>query len=43
MTLTSATLPIFKTGLANLAHCLEKAAKNASQRGFGPDALVPLR
>ena len=41
--MTNATLPIFKMGLANLAHCLEKAANNASQRGFSPDAFVPLR
>lgn len=43
MTLTNATLPILKMGLANLAHCLEKAANNSSQRGFSPDAFVPLR
>lgn len=43
MTLTNATLPIFRMGLANLAHCLVKAAKNASHRSFSPDAFVPLR
>jgi hypothetical protein len=43
MTLTNATLPILRMGLANLAHCLEKEANNASQRGFSPDAFVPLR
>ncbi len=42
-TLTHTTLPIFKTGLANLAHCLGRAAINASQRGFSPDAFVPMR
>lgn len=41
--MTNVTLPIFRMGLANLAHCLEKAANNASQRGFSPDAFVPLR
>lgn len=43
ITLTDATLPIFKMGLTNLAHCLDKAATNASQRSFNPDAFVPLR
>ena len=42
-TLTSATLPIFKTALANLAHCMSKAQTNAAQRGFSPDAFLPLR
>ena len=39
ITLTDASLPIFKMGLANLAHCLDKAASNASQRSFSPDAV----
>ncbi len=43
ITLTHATLPIFKMGLTNLAYCLDKAAANASQRSFSPDAFVPLR
>lgn len=43
MSLTNATLPIFTTTLANLAHCLDKAEANASQRGFSPDAFLPLR
>lgn len=42
-TLTSATLPVFKTGLTNLSHCLNKAAAYAEKRGFSPDAFVPLR
>jgi uncharacterized protein len=42
-TLTSATLPVFNAGLTNLAHCLNKAAANAEQRGFSPDAFVSLR
>ena len=41
--LTSATLPVFKAGLNNLSHCLNKAAANAEQRGFSPDAFVALR
>ena len=43
VTLTNATLPIFKLALNNLSHCLDKAAANAAQRGFSPDAFVPLR
>lgn len=43
ITLTSATLPIFKAGLTNLSHCLGKAAAHAEKRGFSPDAYVPLR
>ena len=43
ITLTDASLPIFKMGLANLAHCLNKASNNAAQRSFSPDAFVPLR
>lgn len=43
VTLTSATLPIFKTALTNLAHCMGKAQTNAAQRGFSPDAFMPLR
>jgi len=43
ITLTDASLPIFKMGLANLAHCLNKASGSASQRGFSPDGFVPLR
>lgn len=42
-TLTSATLPVFKTGLTNLSHCLDKATANARQRNFNPDAFIVLR
>ena len=43
LSLTNATLPIFTMTLANLAYCLDKAEANATQRGFGPDAFLPLR
>lgn len=43
ITLTDASLPIFKMGLANLAHCLDKAAANAAERSFSPDAFVSMR
>ena len=42
-TLTSATLPSFRTGLINLSHCLKKAAAHAEKRGFSADAYIPLR
>ncbi len=42
-TLTSATLPVFKAGLTNLSHCLNKAVANAAKRNFSPDAFVSLR
>jgi hypothetical protein len=42
-TLTSATLPSFRTGLTNLSHCLKKAAAHAEKRGFSADAYIPLR
>ncbi len=43
ITLTSAALPVFKTALANLAHCLSKAEANAHMRQFNPDVFVGLR
>lgn len=43
ITLTNATLPIFKMSLENLAHCLGKAVSSAAQRSFSPDAFLPLR
>jgi len=43
ITLTSATLPVFKTGLNNLTHCLNKAAANAASRGFSADAFLTLK
>jgi hypothetical protein len=42
-TLTSATLPSFRTGLTNLSHCLKKAAAHAEKRGFSADGYIPLR
>lgn len=43
ITLTSAALPVFKTALANLEHCLSKAEANAHMRQFNPDVLVGMR
>lgn len=42
-TLTTATLPVFRTVLSNLAHVLDKAAANADLRKFSPDVFVGLR
>lgn len=43
ITLSSASLPVFQTALANLGHCLKKAQANAATRSFSPDVLVGLR
>lgn len=43
LSLTSATLPLFKAGLTNLSHCLDKASSNAQKRNFSPDAFIVLR
>ena len=43
ITLSSASLPIFKTMLANLAHCLDKASANAAARKFDPNVFVSVR
>ncbi len=43
ITLSSASLPIFRTGLANLDHCLAKAQANAAARKFDPNVLVGVR
>lgn len=43
ITLSSASLPIFRTGLANLDHCLAKAQANAEARKFDPNVLVGVR
>ncbi|MEK8031376.1 DUF1993 domain-containing protein [Ideonella sp. DXS29W] len=43
LTLSSASLPIFRTGLANLDHCLAKAEANAAARKFDPNVLVGVR
>jgi hypothetical protein len=43
ITLSSASLPIFRTGLANLDHCLAKAQANAEARKFDPNVFVAAR
>jgi hypothetical protein len=43
ITLSSASLPIFRTGLANLDHCLAKAQANAEARKFDPNVFVAMR
>lgn len=43
ITLSSASLPIFRTALSNLYHCLVKAGANARTRGFDPDVFVTMR
>jgi hypothetical protein len=43
ISLSSASLPVFKTALSNLAYCLKKAEANATERKFSPEVLVGLR
>lgn len=43
ITLSSASLPIFRTALANLDHCLAKAQANAEARKFDPNVFVATR
>ena len=43
ITLSSASLPIFETALANLDHCLAKAQASAAARKFDPNVLVGVR
>lgn len=43
ITLSSASLPIFKTALTNLDHCLAKAQANAAARKFDPNVLAGAR
>jgi hypothetical protein len=43
ITLSSASLPIFRTALANLDHCLTKAQANAAARKFDPNVFVGVR
>jgi hypothetical protein len=43
ITMSSASLPVFKSALSNLDHCLSKAAANAASRNFSPDVLVTAR
>jgi len=41
--LSSASLPVFKLMLSNLKFCLEKAQKDAAQKGFDPQVFVEYR
>jgi len=41
--LSSACLPIFRTTLTNLDHCLAKAQANAAARKFDPNVFVGVR
>lgn len=41
--MSRASLPIFRTALANLDHCLGKAVASAQARRFDPDVLVTMR
>lgn len=43
ITLSSASLPIFKTMLGNLAHCLDKASANAALRKFDASVFMTAR
>jgi len=43
ITLTSASLPVFRTALSNLAHLLDKAERNAQARGFDPNVFMTMR
>ncbi len=43
ITMSSASLPIFKTMLTNLAHFLDKAQAHAEARKFDPSALTTFR
>lgn len=43
ITLSSASLPVFRMGLANLDHCLAKAEENAAARKFDPNVFVNVR
>src|SRR5262249_13151899 len=43
ISMSSASLPIFRTALENLAHILDKAAAHAQARKFDPSALLQYR
>lgn len=43
ITLSSASLPVFRTALTNLHHLLEKARADATARGYDPQVLVAYR
>ena len=40
ISMSSASLPVFRTALSNLYHCLVKADANAVARRFDPNVLV---
>lgn len=43
ISMSSASLPVFKTMLGNLKHCLQKAEANATARKFDVNVLVAYR
>ena len=43
ITLSSASLPVFRTALRNLEHCLAKAEANAAARKFDANVFVGTR
>lgn len=43
ITLSSASVPVFRTALTNLHHLLEKARLDAAERGYDPQVLVGYR
>ncbi len=43
ISMSSASLPVFKTMLSNLSHILEKAQAHAEARKFDPAALLQFR
>ncbi|MDP3578919.1 DUF1993 domain-containing protein [Methyloversatilis sp.] len=43
ITLSSASLPVFRTALTNLHHLLDKARADAAARGYDPQVLVAYR
>jgi uncharacterized protein len=43
ISMSSASLPIFKTALENLGHILDKAAAHAEARKFDPSVLLQYR
>jgi uncharacterized protein len=43
ISMSSASLPVFKAMLGNLSHCLDKAQAHAEARKFDPAALLQFR
>jgi hypothetical protein len=43
ITLSSASLPVFRNALTNLHHLLDKARADAATRGYDPQVLVAYR